>query len=356
MSSAMDAAAEGGPMAVGQARQGVVWARLLVGAIVLICAEAFSGASLGMGLWHPWTLGLTYWLYFAHFFLFTTLAVRTGRTSLSALYLWGVLFGLYESWFTKVIWAGYEGNGTLALGPLGPFGYSEISMVFYFHPVMSFIVPLAVACVLLPALRRHFPGLAWMTGRGRRARIAQGYFVITAAAPMAVNAGGLANLALNLTFALAVTAVLLRLARPARAAVDATAVVAFSSRGFVGLCIYLVLLYALGYFGVRWEALPSAGLQAFTFVFYAVAIAGLALHRRRGPNEAAEVGPDEAGRVVRVFGLILGVGLVLSPLGQGPALYAIVGPLLLLWTPLGFILTAFALLRGAREAAGKDTA
>ena len=74
----------------------VVFARLLVGLIVFICAEVFSGASLGMGLWHPWTLLLTYWLYFAHFFLLTTLAIRTGRTSLSSLYLWGVLFGLYD--------------------------------------------------------------------------------------------------------------------------------------------------------------------------------------------------------------------------------------------------------------------
>ena len=81
----------------------VVFARVLIGLIVLICAEVFSGASLRMGLWHPWTLLVTYWLYFAHFFFLTTLAVRTGRTSLSALYLWGVLFGLYESWITKVI-------------------------------------------------------------------------------------------------------------------------------------------------------------------------------------------------------------------------------------------------------------
>ena len=81
----------------------------MIGLIVLICVEILSGASLQAGLWSPWTLLVTYWLYFAHFFFFTTLAVRTGRTSLSCLYLWGVLFGLYESWITKVIWHGYGG-------------------------------------------------------------------------------------------------------------------------------------------------------------------------------------------------------------------------------------------------------
>ena len=86
----------------------IVWLRLLIGFVVLICTEVFSGASVAQGLWHPWTWVVTFWLYFAHFFLFTTLAVRTGRTSLASLYLWGVLFGLYESWITKVIWHGYE--------------------------------------------------------------------------------------------------------------------------------------------------------------------------------------------------------------------------------------------------------
>ncbi len=148
-----------------QTGRAVVYARLLVGLVVLICAEVFSGASLQMGLWHPWVLLVTYWLYFAHFFFFTTLAVRTGRTSFWSLYLWGVLFGFYESWITKVIWFGYEGNGKFAMKSIGPFGYSELSMVFIFHPIMSFMLPLAVACLVCPSLRRLFPDLAWFTGR-----------------------------------------------------------------------------------------------------------------------------------------------------------------------------------------------
>ncbi len=95
--------------------------RLLIGLVVLICAEVFSGASIQVGIWAPWTWLMTYWLYFAHFFVLCTLAVRTGRTSLGALYLWGVLFGLYESWITKVIWFGYGGDGKLALGSIGPY-------------------------------------------------------------------------------------------------------------------------------------------------------------------------------------------------------------------------------------------
>jgi len=111
---------EGEKGASARIRSGVVFSRLLVGLIVLICAEVFSGASLGIGLWNPWTLVVTYWLYFAHFFCFTTLAIHTGRTSFWALYLWGILFGLYESWITKVIWYGYGGDGKFAMGKIGP--------------------------------------------------------------------------------------------------------------------------------------------------------------------------------------------------------------------------------------------
>lgn len=151
----------------------VLFARVLIGFIVLICAEVFSGASLQVGLWHPWTVLVTYWLYFAHFFFLTTLAVRTGRTSLSSLYLWGILFGLYESWITKVIWHGYGGDGKFAMGHIGPYGFSELSMVFIYHPVVSFILPLVVACLLCPPLRCLFPSLAWFTGKSKGARAVQ---------------------------------------------------------------------------------------------------------------------------------------------------------------------------------------
>ena len=204
-----------GKTASRRMRFGVVFPRLLIGLIVLICAEVFSGASLGVGLWNPWTLVVTYWLYFAHFFFFTTLAIQTGRTSFWALYLWGILFGLYESWITKVIWYGYSGDGKFAMGHIGPFGFSEMSMVFIFHPVMSFILPLAVACLLCPPLRRFFPDLAWLTGASRGARSVQIYLVASLAPVVGMNSGGPANLARNVVFLLVVLALLVWLRDPA---------------------------------------------------------------------------------------------------------------------------------------------
>ncbi len=329
----------------------VVFARLLVGLVVLICAEVFSGASLKMGLWHPWTLLMTYWLYFAHFFFFTTLAVRTGRTSFWSLYLWGVLFGLYESWITKVIWYGYSGDGKFAMGSIGPYGISEMSMVLIFHPIMSFVIPLAVTCLLCPPLRRLFPELAWFTGKSKSARIVQGYLIFSFAPVMAMNSGGPLNLAVNLAVAIIVLVLLSRLARSALSSKDGRAIVVFGRSGFVGLCVYLSCLYAFMYFFLRPEGLPSAAVQLFTFVFYALAIAGLCLRRRRDLFDANAVRVEnrELRLVIVLFAVMLVLALALSPLRQNPILLVILVLNFVTWTLLGGLLFVTSIVNSVRE-------
>ena len=86
-----------------------IMAVILFGFLSMIFAEAFSGAS---PLWFltAWGWFVTLPLYWAHAILLINLALRYERTSLTQLYLWGIIFGLYESWITKVIWAGYMGD------------------------------------------------------------------------------------------------------------------------------------------------------------------------------------------------------------------------------------------------------
>jgi hypothetical protein len=332
----------------------VLIARVLIGLVVLICAELFSGASLQVGLWHPSTLLITYWLYFAHFFFFTTLAVRTGRTSLSALYLWGVLFGLYESWITKVIWHGYGSDGKFALGHIGPYGFSEISMVFLFHPVMSFILPLAVTCLLCPPLRRLFPELAWFTGRSKGARIVQVYLVLSLAPVMAMNSGGAINLAVNLAVAIILLWALLRLARPALTSSDGRPIVVFGRGGFGGLCVYLALLYGVGYVALHPKWLPSVAVQMLTFVFYAFAVAGLWLHRKRVPLAEAGIPLEkrELQLVTILFAVLLALALALSILAQTPVFYPAIALNFVIWTLAGFVLAVLSLAKGVQESSG----
>ncbi len=331
----------------------ILFPRLLIGLLVLISAEVFSGASVPGGLWSPWTWIVTYWLYFAHFFFFTTLALRTGRTSLGSLYLWGVLFGLYESWITKVIWYGYGGDGKLALGSLGPFGFSELSMVFLFHPVMAFLLPLATACLLCPPLRRFFPDLAWFTGSSNPARLARLYVVLSCGATLGMNSGGPVNLGVNLAFVLALLLGLMRLARAGLAVSDGRSLVCLGRRGFAGLCLYLALLYGVAYLYLRPEGLPSPGVQLLTAAFYPVIAAALfgQCPRESLPPSAVAADARESKRILSVFAAVLGLGLILSPWAGTAVTYLPVVVNLVIWTPLGFLLTAIAWWRGIREPA-----
>jgi hypothetical protein len=275
-------------------RTHLLWSRLLIGLVVLICAEVFSGSALQAGLWHPWHWLLTYLLYFAHFFFFTTLALRTRRTSLASLYLWGVFFGLYESWITKVIWSGYSGDGQYALGAIGPFGFHELSMVFLFHPLASFILPLAVACLLFPPLAAHFPAFNGFPGQSRLARLAQASVVLTLSSVMAINSGGLLNLSLNLALVCLGLLILLRLARPTFDAPNALQILVFQPRGFRLLALYLALLYLVTYLTIRPEALPSPAVQLSTFIVYALALTGLWRHSPAPPPPTPTFPPFSA--------------------------------------------------------------
>jgi hypothetical protein len=78
----------------------------------------------------------------SHLLLLINLAMIFKRTSLSQLYLWGVFFGLYESWITKVIWAGYIASTPMWGTFLGFSVFELFVIVFFWHPIMSFIVPI----------------------------------------------------------------------------------------------------------------------------------------------------------------------------------------------------------------------
>ena len=329
-------------------RGAMVLPRLFIGMVVLICTEVFSGASVAVGLWHPWTWVVTYWLYFAHFFLFTTLAVRTRRTGIWSLYLWGVLFGLYESWITKVIWHGYSGDGEFVMGSLGPYGLSELSMVFIFHPVAAFILPLAVSCALCPPLRRLFPDLAWLASRTRGARAVRVYLIASFAVVLGMNSGGPVHLVANLLFALVVLGIVARLARPRLAHWGGEDIVVIRGWRFIALCAYLAALYGLTYVYLRPDGLPSIPVQLWTFAAYAILIAGLRRHRPQAPlpSSAPAAVTGERRTIMVGFFTILGLALLLSPLAGRPAIFLPVALNFAVWTPLGFALTGWALVHG----------
>jgi hypothetical protein len=225
-------------------------------------------------------------------------------------------------------------------------------MVFIFHPVASFIVPLAVTCLLCPPLRRLFPELAWFTGKSRGARVVQAYLVFSFAPVMAFNSGGPINLMVNLALAITLLLVLVRLAQPALDAPDGRPIVVFGRWGFGGLCVYLAFLYGVGYVVLRPGGRPSVAVQLFTFVFYAFAVAALLLLRRREPLAVAPVEKRELRLVKVLFVVLLALALVISMLGWNPVLFPVIALNFVVWALLGFLLAALAFAQSVREASG----
>jgi len=121
-----------------------LWSILLLGALSILFAEVFSGAST---LWFldAWGLLVTYPLYLGHALFLLNLAFLWKKTSPRQLYFFGMLFGLYEALITKVLWFGYPSSSGPMVGNVYGIAWGEfLTLVLFYHPMMSFIVPVFV--------------------------------------------------------------------------------------------------------------------------------------------------------------------------------------------------------------------
>ncbi len=121
---------------------------LLIGILSVTFAEVFSGSA---PLWFidPWGIFVVLPLYWFHTLILLNLAYRFNRTTLPQLYLWGVIFGLYESWMTKVIWGGYM-DSTPQFGTVLGFAIGEFMIIaLFWHAIFSFIVPILIYEILV---------------------------------------------------------------------------------------------------------------------------------------------------------------------------------------------------------------
>lgn len=121
-----------------------LWSVLLLGALSMLFAEVFSGAST---LWFldAWGLLLTYPLYLAHAIFLLNVAFLWKKTSPRQLYFFGMLFGLYEALITKVLWFGYPNSTGPMVGYFFGVAWGEfLTLVLFYHPIMSFVVPIFV--------------------------------------------------------------------------------------------------------------------------------------------------------------------------------------------------------------------
>lgn len=249
---------------------------LLVGCLSMLYAELFSGASR-LWVFDPWSLLMTFPLYLVHVVFFFNLALRTKKTSPVHLYLWGILFAMYESWITQVLWLGYNAQGPM-VGTILGIGIGEfVALVFFWHPVSSFMLPLLVFEMLTLSassntieqriLPSHVPFLVKTKSNLKYIWI----LYVSGSLTMAVNYQGnvfLAVAALGVTYGLIY--LLYRKARQYHT--FSVYSLRVSKCGMTLMIIYLLILYSVMFLGYGYYGGRISGLLPVvtTIVLYSV--------------------------------------------------------------------------------------
>ncbi len=266
---------------------------LLVGCLSMLYAELFSGASR---LWFVdvWSVLVTFPLYMVHVLFFFNAALRTKRSSLVHLYLWGTLFGMYESWITQVLWVGYTAQDSVIRTFFG-IGIGEfLALVFFWHPVLSFVLPLIIFQLLAlsgssetanKVLPSHMPFLV-------KTKTSMGYLVVlyvVGSVFMAANYQG--DIFLVLTVLGGTYGLIYLLFRKARSYNFSVYSLRVGNLGMKIIVIYLILLYAVMFFGYGYGhgRIPGPLPVITTLILYGIFI--LVVMSSHPSEESLEIPP-----------------------------------------------------------------
>lgn len=277
--------------------------------------EVFAGSGAN------WLLRLDFYLlgmplYALHFLLLCQLAIRTKRTNWPALYLFGVIFALYESWITKVIWAGYPGSDGFASGGFGMwFGVHEtLALTFFYHPVTSFLLPLAVLCRLFPTFGAYFPAPDWLFGNGnlafaRRIGLLLMWGILSGRNMPQIPVYLITWLPLIVLLWLGYRRLRPNMPNPVSSPL-------LSRFGVVFAVVLLAILYGVTYYNILPEKLPPAQIQWLTLAFYPVLLAMIFWTRRRPLIEEVRPVARPASMPFKWLLSVFAVGLVVSLLSD----------------------------------------
>lgn len=238
----------------------------LIGCLSMLFAEVFSGASQAW-FFNWWGVLLTFPLYLSHVLFFLYIALKSNKTSISQLYLFGVIFALYESWITKVLWAGYIDSTGPGLGTILGVGIQEFPiLVFFWHPIMSFILPVLVFEILT---QRILDGHDLILRKSTKKTVLIVVFLLLIST-FIVNGNKFNLLSLNLSLGGTILIILALFYFSRKASLE---IFHFRKTAFITVVIYLILLYVVTFFLVLPERIPKTITPYISiFAFYAICI------------------------------------------------------------------------------------
>lgn len=259
---------------------------LLLGLFSMLYGEVFAGASL-LWFFDAWSLLVTFPLYWSHVVFFWSLANRLKRVSLRSLYLFGIIFGLYESWITKVVWSGFMGQEPI-LGTLFGFAIVESLLILLFwHPIMSFILPLVSVEILYTSIRGEVDEYSHLIIKNKSTTRLLKIIIFASSVALALNSKG--NLLISLSAfggTLLLIYLVFRIQRrnPEKLSLK-TAVL--GTKSFVFVLIYILGLYTFFFFVLLPERIPPITTILATILLYII-IFGLILLDHNDTNMKTE--------------------------------------------------------------------
>ncbi len=258
-------------------RSSIIFPILLLGCLSILFAEIFSGASR---TWFAsgWGVLITFPLYLSHVLFFLWIALKLEKVSLSQLYFFGTIFALYESWITKVLWAGYSGSGT-GLGTVLGIGIAEFPvLVLFWHPITSFILPILVFEILTgKILKGHDTILQKSTAK---TAIIVSFLISISTFIARGNGFNLASANASL-----IGTLLLILGAYYLSKKSNLMVFGFSKIKFILISIYLLLLYAGGFVLLYPERMPQTLTPYLSIIISYIVLISLIVKSKKVATE-----------------------------------------------------------------------
>ncbi|MFX1536912.1 MAG: hypothetical protein ACFFDI_22060 [Promethearchaeota archaeon] len=325
---------------------------LLIGALSMLYAEVFSGAST---IWFltGWGLLVTFPLYMFHVLFYLNLAIRTRRTSIPQLYLWGILFALYEAPITKVLWAGYFGEVPLLGTVMGIAIMEFIVLVFFWHPLFSFVIPIVIFEIL--ALNTAdsnqqiilFNHTKFLSSSSRKSKI---YFLaLTFLAAGFVSGstgatGGIILALLSVGGTIFLVFVFYFLAKAKNNQGFSIESLSLGKLGFSLVCIYMIGLYVVMFFILRPEGIPLNPLSIGAILgCYVLFIILILLTKPQSDQMVYVENPITTKFLYAHWLILMGLVIVLSLIPDVATIIFI--SLYLLIAPIGVVLFVYMLLK-----------
>jgi hypothetical protein len=252
----------------------------ILSALSVFFAEVVSGSSPFPFL-SPFDLSMIWgWcvlmpLYGLHTLVLASVVFNWGRPRFYAIFLAGVIFGLYEAYITKVLWGPPWGAPIISAGGVAVVELAVLAL--FWHPFMSFAVPLSVAETVLTSSRDVIEGFPDKVKAllGKRGPALFLLFPLWAG----LNHGGAGIVAASLSalismvFLLALTATWKNLTAPNAYPLRSL----LPNRKQTGLlAVMLAILYVVLGAGIYPQRIPGIAAQAPILMMYA-AVIGLLL-------------------------------------------------------------------------------